>query len=187
MRDAVDLDELGAIAWCDGSGNTADRPAGFGVVILDGITRTEVSMGIGHGTNNRGELAGLRSALLRTRAARRVRIYSDSEYALGMALHDRYKVRANHALVAELRALVRERADAVTLAHIEGHCAVPGNELADLLASQGRLHQHRSVITYRCTRLEFRLPRPVATAELRALLAARMNDPVLSEGEVQAA
>lgn len=186
MRDAVDLDELGLVAWCDGSGNTSDRPCGFGVVLLDACERTEVSIGIGHGTNNRAELAALRSALLRTRSARRVMIYSDSEYALAMAVHDHYKVRANHRLVAELRALYRERAEVVTLAHVDGHCAVPGNELADLLASQGRLHQQRSVVTYRCTRLEFRVPRPVSTAELRALLAARLDDPVVRE-EAQAA
>src|SRR5262249_52766769 len=80
-------------------------PMGIGVVVIDGKTRRELGDYLGTGTNNIAELEAIARGLdlaadLGDGArARRVRVYSDSGYALGL-IGKGWKAKANQELVA---------------------------------------------------------------------------------------
>lgn len=131
------------VAYTDGSGNTADRPCGAGVVIFDGaVAFLEASRYLGHGTNNHAELSALRIALAITDAPglreRELLIRSDSEYAIGCATRaaDPYPGAANAKLISLVRKAMRGRR--VRIEWVKGHAGDPGNERADELAGLAR-------------------------------------------------
>jgi ribonuclease HI len=132
-------------AWTDGSGTTADRDAGIGVVVLcDDQVVCEASSPIGLGTNNVAEVRAVGRALAlvwRIAGSRRqaLTIYSDSEFAIG-ALTKPWNLRSNPALtalVAEVRAEVA-RWPALRFEHVAGHAGIELNERADVLAVRAR-------------------------------------------------
>ena len=148
----------GAIdVWTDGACSGNPGPMGIGVVVLFDGQRKEIGEYLGLGTNNIAELTAIergleiaaeiaktaaKTAPAKTAAAaggpeagarlRRVRVYSDSGYAIGL-LEKGWKAKANQELVARLR----KRVSAVPnleFVKVPGHAGVPENERCDELA-----------------------------------------------------
>jgi ribonuclease HI len=131
--------------WTDGACSGNPGPMGIGVVVLDGPARKEIGEYLGIGTNNIAELVaierGVEVAAERTKAApRRLRVYSDSAYSIGV-LSKGWKAKANQDLVARIK---RRLADLdVELIKVSGHAGVPENERCDALARQAILGRQR--------------------------------------------
>ena len=127
--------------WTDGACSGNPGPMGIGVVIIDGKEREEAGEFLGSGTNNIAELVsierGLALATKRVAATpeRRVRVYSDSSYAIGL-LEKGWKAKANQELVARLRRKLSAFPAAVEFVKVAGHAGVPENERCDELGRQ---------------------------------------------------
>jgi ribonuclease HI len=138
--------------WTDGACSGNPGPMGIGVVVLHDGQRKELGEYLGVGTNNIAELTAIERGLdlvaemaqeeAKQEAAsadkkasarmRRVRVYSDSAYAIGL-LEKGWKAKANQELVGRLR----KRVDAVPnleFVKVPGHAGVPENERCDELA-----------------------------------------------------
>src|SRR5688572_3855141 len=99
-------DASAIVVHTDGACSGNPGPAGIGAVLVYGEHRKEISEYIGEGTNNIAELTAILRALAAIKDRKRPTIVkTDSSYAIGM-LTKNWKVKANHALIAELRALV---------------------------------------------------------------------------------
>jgi ribonuclease HI len=142
----------GAIeVWTDGACSGNPGPMGIGVVLLNGNERKELGEYLGIGTNNIAELTAIERGLdLAAEAAkqtagpdgdgagtgaarmRRVRVYSDSGYAIGL-LEKGWKAKANQELVARLRKRVAAVPN-LEFVKVPGHAGVPENERCDELA-----------------------------------------------------
>jgi ribonuclease HI len=138
----------GAIeVWTDGACSGNPGPMGIGVVVLNGNERKELGEYLGIGTNNIAELTAIERGLdLAVEAAkqtagddaagaarmRRVRVYSDSGYAIGL-LEKGWKAKANQELVARLRKRVAAVPN-LEFVKVPGHAGVPENERCDELA-----------------------------------------------------
>ncbi len=138
-RPLAPLKVAGALeVWTDGACSGNPGPMGIGVVVVDGEQRLEISEYLGVGTNNIAELVaierGLEAAakLMKADSARRVRVYSDSGYAIGL-LEKGWKAKANQELVARLRKLVAT-VEKLEFVKVAGHAGVPENERCDELA-----------------------------------------------------
>ena len=124
--------------WTDGACSGNPGPMGIGVVFIDGPQRREVGDYLGIGTNNIAELTAIERGLDLAAAAvdkdpaRRVRIYSDSAYAIGL-LEKNWKAKANQELVARLRRRLTAF-PRVEFVKVAGHAGVPENERCDELA-----------------------------------------------------
>ena len=124
-------DEL--LAYADGACSGNPGPAGAGVVALYDDERRELSEYIGEATNNIAELIGiLRAVELAHELGRPLRLYTDSQYAIGV-LTKGWKAKANKELIAEVRVALQRHPDA-KLFHVRGHQGVKLNEVADELA-----------------------------------------------------
>lgn len=138
------------IAYTDGSGTTATKPCGIGVVLFENDALVaECSASLGLGTNNIAEVRAIGRALAITYARARSRdvcltIRSDSEFALGaVAPESRWKIKASEALrelVHSIR-LEARRWPRLALEHVYGHTGIVGNERADVLAGLARKRQ----------------------------------------------
>ena len=149
----------GAIeVWTDGACSGNPGPMGIGVVVLNDGDRKEIGEYLGIGTNNIAELtaierglevvaeitkagkaearaaSGLNSGTAKDTAGRmrRVRVYSDSGYAIGL-LEKGWKAKANQELVARLRKRVAAVPN-LEFVKVPGHAGVPENERCDELA-----------------------------------------------------
>jgi ribonuclease HI len=141
----------GAIdVWTDGACSGNPGPMGIGVVVLFDGQRKELGEYLGVGTNNIAELTAIErgleiaSEIAKTAAAapgggpeagarlRRVRVYSDSGYAIGL-LEKGWKAKANQELVARLRKRVAAVPN-LEFVKVPGHAGVPENERCDELA-----------------------------------------------------
>lgn len=123
------------IAYADGACSGNPGPAGLGVVVIDGASRTEISENLGEGTNNIAELTAIARVLDTVAdAARPLVIYTDSSYAIGVLVKG-WKAKANIALVAGLRERLVKR-PATRMVHVKGHAGVVLNERADELARE---------------------------------------------------
>lgn len=126
------------MVWTDGACSGNPGPMGIGVVVTEGSWRQEVGEYLGVGTNNIAELVaierGLEVAAPRLAAgARRVRVHSDSSYAIGL-LDKGWKAKANQELVARIRRALAAFPAPVTFVKVAGHAGVPENERCDQLA-----------------------------------------------------
>ncbi|MBW1831857.1 MAG: ribonuclease HI [Deltaproteobacteria bacterium] len=93
----------------------------------------ELSEYIGEATNNIAELTGiLRAVELARDLGRPLRLYTDSQYSIGV-LTKGWKVKANKELVAKVREALDGHPD-TKLFHVRGHQGVRLNEQADELA-----------------------------------------------------
>lgn len=126
------------IAYADGSGTTAGKVAGIGVVIYEkGQRPLYIAENIGPGTNNVAELRAIWRILKQfPDRDRRIIIYSDSEYAIGSLTLD-WSPQANKELIEAIRADLSTRTG-VMFIHVDGHSGHTGNEIADQLANIGR-------------------------------------------------
>ena len=120
--------------FTDGACSGNPGPAGLGVVVVDEGRRVELSEYLGLHTNNIAELTAVLRALGEIPEGRPAMIYTDSQYSIGV-LQKGWKAKANVALVAELRAVLKTR-PAVKLAYVPGHSGVLLNERADQLARE---------------------------------------------------
>ena len=120
--------------WTDGACSGNPGPMGIGVVVIDGPTRREKGEYLGIGTNNIAELTAIeRGVELAAATDRRMRVYTDSSYAIGV-LSKGWKAKANQDLIARLR---RQLAPLnVEFVKVAGHAGVPENERCDELARQ---------------------------------------------------
>lgn len=126
-----EADEL--LAYADGACSGNPGPAGVGVVVRWDDQQRELSEFIGDATNNIAELtAVLRAVELARELGRPLRLYTDSQYSIGV-LTQGWKARANKELVARVQTALRAHADA-ELFHVRGHEGVVLNEHADELA-----------------------------------------------------
>ena len=127
--------------WTDGACSGNPGPMGIGVVIIDGREREEAGEYLGVGTNNIAELVAIERGLaLATKRVpeggdRRVRVYSDSSYAIGV-LDKNWKAKANQELVARLRRKLGAFPAPVQFVKVSGHAGVPENERCDELGRQ---------------------------------------------------
>jgi len=131
--------------WTDGACAGNPGPMGIGMVVVAGDRRKEHGEYLGKGTNNIAELTAIRRGLelaaeLAPGKDHPIRVYTDSGYAIGV-LAQGWKAKANQALVAELRELLRSYAR-LRMVKVEGHAGVPENERCDLLARQA-VARHR--------------------------------------------
>ncbi len=123
--------------WTDGACSGNPGPMGIGVVVIDGGERHEVGEYLGEGTNNIAELTAIERGIDLAGAnrddGRRLRIYTDSSYAIGV-LSKGWKAKANQELIARIKrrlaALPR-----VEFVKVAGHAGVPENERCDELAT----------------------------------------------------
>ena len=120
--------------WTDGACSGNPGPMGIGVVVIDGAARREKGEYLGIGTNNIAELTAIgRGIDLAGDAGRRMRVYTDSSYAIGV-LSKGWKAKANQELIARLR---RQLAPLdVEFVKVAGHAGVPENERCDELARE---------------------------------------------------
>jgi ribonuclease HI len=147
--------------YCDGSGTTADTPAGYGwVLVLDGVPVREDSGHIPAGTNNDAELAAAIKGLMACkeyaseRSERfRVLLRSDSQLVLGWA-SGRFEISREDRkpAVKVLRQLFNEL-DAVT-SWVRGHAGHEHNERADALAHFGRTGEWKRKRDAKCRALQ---------------------------------
>jgi ribonuclease HI len=125
--------------WTDGACSGNPGPMGIGVVVIDGATRREAGEYLGIGTNNIAELTAIERGLelageARRAGQRRLRVYTDSSYAIGV-LSKGWKAKANQELIARLRRLLATL-PGVEFVKVAGHAGVPENERCDELARQ---------------------------------------------------
>jgi ribonuclease HI len=121
------------VAYADGACSGNPGPAGIGVVIVRGGKIRELSRYLGSGTNNIAELTAIEAALEEVGdPGAPVRIYSDSQYAIGV-LSKGWKARANAELVERVRAALARFSD-LEFEYVPGHAGVVLNERADALA-----------------------------------------------------
>ena len=124
-------DEL--LVYADGACSGNPGPAGVGVVALWDDQKRELSEYIGEATNNIAELtAVLRAIELARELGRPLRLYTDSQYSIGV-LAQGWKAKANKELIAEIRVALDQHPD-TKLFHVRGHEGVRLNEHADQLA-----------------------------------------------------
>ena len=120
--------------WTDGACSGNPGPMGIGVVVIDGAKRREKGEYLGVGTNNIAELTAIARGIdLAADAGRRMRVYTDSSYAIGV-LSKGWKAKANQELIAKLK---RQLAPLdVEFVKVAGHAGVPENERCDELARE---------------------------------------------------
>lgn len=131
--------------WCDagaGKNNVGGvlYPMGCGVVRFDdGKLERELSVPLQPGTNQEAELHAVRLALesLRERRAEtRLRIYTDSKYAIGV-LRLGWKPKKYQELIRQIKALAAE-CEHFSMRHVKGHAGNPYQERAHELAAQAQ-------------------------------------------------
>jgi ribonuclease HI len=123
------------IAYADGACSGNPGPAGLGVVVVDGPSRTEISEHLGQGTNNIAELTAIDRVLDAVAdGGRPLVIHTDSAYAIGV-LSKGWKAKANIALIERVRERLAKR-PATRLVHVRGHAGIELNERADELARE---------------------------------------------------
>jgi len=141
----VCLAEAGAndyLAYTDGSADPISKESGAGIVITRGSLRVEISVAIGCGTNNVGELwaigAGLEWLRLHGESGVTAHFFSDSRHAL-----DLVTARSRPTQDVDLVHVIRQAAvDHEHIRHVRyrwvaGHCGLQGNDDADALANRG--------------------------------------------------
>ncbi len=121
------------LVYADGACSGNPGPAGVGAIAMWADQTRELSEYIGEATNNIAELTAiLRATELALELGRPLRLYTDSQYSIGV-LTQGWKVRANKELVAKVRQALEAHPDA-KLFHVRGHQGVRLNEHADELA-----------------------------------------------------
>ncbi|MFA8435730.1 MAG: ribonuclease HI [Marinifilaceae bacterium] len=130
--------------YTDGAASGNPGPGGYGVVLISGKHRKELSQGYQHTTNNRMELLAVIAGLeaLKNEGCE-VTIYSDSKYVVDAVekrwvfgwVKKRFKGKKNADLW--MRFLTIYAKHKVKFVWVKGHANIPGNERADQLAVMG--------------------------------------------------
>jgi len=126
--------------YTDGSALGNPGPGGYGVVLISGPHRKEMSAGFCLTTNNRMELLAVIAGLEALKVPCEVMIYSDSKYVVDAVNkgwlfgweRKTFKGKKNPDLWRQFLAVYRRHH--VQLAWIKGHAEIPENERCDRLA-----------------------------------------------------
>jgi ribonuclease HI len=127
--------------YTDGAARGNPGPGGYGIVLISGDYRKEISEGYKHTTNNRMELLAVIVALEALKIpGSEVTIYTDSKYVADAVtkgwiydwLKKRFKGKKNPDLW--LRFLEIYKKHIVTFVWVKGHANNPLNERCDELA-----------------------------------------------------
>jgi ribonuclease HI len=129
------------ILYTDGAASGNPGPGGFGVVLISGRHRKEISQGYRHTTNNRMELLAVITGLEALKAVNcEVTVYTDSKYVAD-SVEKRWVFAWEKKLFAGKknpdlwkRFLSVYRKHKVRLIWIKGHADIPENERCDRLA-----------------------------------------------------
>ena len=131
--------------YTDGACSGNPGPGGYGVVLLSGEKRLELSAGYRRTTNNRMELLGVIVALESLKRPCEVIVYTDSQY-VAKAINDRWLPgwikrgwkKSNRKPVENVdlwkRLLPHLSTHKVTFQWVKGHADIPENERCDELA-----------------------------------------------------
>jgi ribonuclease HI len=134
--------------YTDGAASGNPGPGGFGVVLISGVHRKEISGGFQLTTNNRMELLAVITGLEALKADHcQVTVYTDSRYVsdsvekgwLFAWEKKDFKAKKNPDLWKRFLNVYRKHH--VRMVWIKGHASIPENERCDMLAvaaSQGR-------------------------------------------------
>ena len=135
--------------YTDGSSRGNPGPGGFGVVMLSGKHRKEISMGFAHTTNNRMELMSVIVGLeTLKRDGEPVTIYSDSKYVVdavekgwlfGWEKKD-FKGKKNPDLWKRFLKIFRKHK--VKFVWVKGHAENKENNRCDELAVNASMDHH---------------------------------------------
>ena len=139
--------DVPTVAFCDGSGTTAGRPAGVGVAIYrPDRDPVYLAKNIGNGTNNIAELASIAICLQHFNLLKQeILIFTDSQYTINM-LQLGYTATANYDLISKICLDLSLREGRVKFEHVYGHKGTEGNMVVDGLANIGRKHLEPSRI-----------------------------------------
>ena len=127
--------------YTDGAAQGNPGRGGYGVVLLSGPFRKELSAGYAHTTNNRMELMAVIAGLEALRYDQcEVTIYSDSQYVVNSVEKGwvfgwektGFKKKKNPDLWRQFLALYRKHH--VKFIWVKGHANIPENERCDQLA-----------------------------------------------------
>lgn len=128
--------------YTDGSALGNPGPGGYGIVMMSGRHRKEMSQGFRHTTNNRMELLAVIVALEHIKfEGCEVTIYSDSKYVVDSVekrwvdgwVKKGFKDKKNADLWR--RYLVTAARQKVKFVWVKGHAEIPENERCDALAT----------------------------------------------------
>lgn len=135
--------------FTDGACSGNPGPGGYGLVLISGEHRREISAGFLHTTNNRMELMAVIQALQALKHPCHVHLFLDSEYvrkgitewlpswkARGWRTAAKQPVK-NADLWQVLDEVVSQNGHHIEWRWVKGHSGDPGNERADALANQG--------------------------------------------------
>lgn len=136
------MNNTAIIIYTDGSALGNPGPGGYGIVMMSGRHRKEMSQGFRRTTNNRMELLAVIVALEHIRFdGCDVTIYSDSRYVVDSVekgwvdgwVKKGFKDKKNPDLWKRyLKAAARQH---VKFVWVKGHAEIPENERCDLLAT----------------------------------------------------
>lgn len=140
--------------YTDGAARPNPGPGGYGVVLLYGKHRKELSCGFARTTNNRMELLAVIAGLESLKRACRVTVYSDSRYVCDAVNKERLdKWQRNGWRTSSgqdvknvdlwKRFLVASQPHEIRLCWIKGHAGTPENERCDGLAMQASRQRER--------------------------------------------
>lgn len=127
--------------YTDGAARGNPGPGGYGVVLISGPHRKELSEGFELTTNNRMELLAVITALETLKVPNsQVTIYSDSKYVVDAVekrwlwgwVKKRFKGKKNADLW--IRFLQAYQKHQVRFVWVKGHASIPENERCDQLA-----------------------------------------------------
>ena len=140
-RTAATAQEANIIhVYTDGASSGNPGPAGIGIFLRYGLHEKKISQYIGIATNNIAELEAIRVGLAEIKNPELpVRIYTDSNYALGLLTLE-WKPKKNKELVASIKKLMHTFND-LQFVKVRGHAGDEGNEVADRLAT-GAIKEH---------------------------------------------
>jgi ribonuclease HI len=139
--------------YTDGAASPNPGPGGYGVVMLSGSHRKEMSQGYQMTTNNRMELLAVVVGLEALKSESNITVFSDSQYVVESfnsgSVHkwsDKRWRRSVHAAVPNAdiwrRLLVACARHKVTFEWVRGHSGNPENERCDKLAVTASKSEH---------------------------------------------
>ncbi len=126
--------------FTDGACKKNPGPCGAGVVVVGEEEVYCISQFIGTGTNNIAELFAIKIALDTSPKEAKIRVHSDSSYAIGVVSKG-WKAKVNKDLVEAIRTLMDDFDSKPSFIKVKGHSGIPLNERADELAVEATIRK----------------------------------------------